>query len=223
MSETLNKDRRIKFCTLCRQHNLHVNFIRHDCPFSKCDCPKCTLIRHRRRIMSRQIQLTRQQQRMDSDKPTAYHCQRCRNHGVFAHSGSCPHRSCRCDLCNLIANRRLVDREIVSTCERDVKPIELNDSKTPRHFFLVSNPEPSKKPIDHPVEFAKQSESFKTFCLVQNKPPQSTQQLTTMPSRSFEAPNLFVQNFTPFVFPATPDLETANYPTVNVFFVYNNQ
>ncbi|KAI6198839.1 hypothetical protein M3Y96_00561900 [Aphelenchoides besseyi] len=194
MSEMLNKcenshqqvhslisDRRIKFCTLCRQHNLHVNFIRHDCPFSKCDCPK-------------------------------------------AHSGSCPHRSCCCDLCNLIADRRLVDREIVSTCERDVKPIELNDSKTPPpHFFLVSNPEPSNKPIDHPVEFAKQSESFKTFCLVQNKSPQSTQQLTTMPSRSFEAPNLLVQNFTPFVFPATPDLETANYPTVNVFFVYNDQ
>uniref|UniRef100_A0A0M3IR10 DM domain-containing protein n=1 Tax=Ascaris lumbricoides TaxID=6252 RepID=A0A0M3IR10_ASCLU len=50
-----------RYCGMCRQHGVMVETRGHNCTYKSCECPRCLLIRQRRRIMSTQIRLRRAQ------------------------------------------------------------------------------------------------------------------------------------------------------------------
>ncbi|GMS80457.1 hypothetical protein PENTCL1PPCAC_2632, partial [Pristionchus entomophagus] len=123
-----------RHCGMCRQHGVVAQTRNHTCPFKNCECTKCNLVRQRRSIMSMQIRLRREQDKMFvrtnepgqaevvpptkmSDAPTAcYFCQKCKNHGVLRwkkdHKKNCQFVNCSCGQCELIDTRRALDSHI---------------------------------------------------------------------------------------------------------------
>ncbi|KAE9413915.1 hypothetical protein Angca_002773, partial [Angiostrongylus cantonensis] len=129
-----------RHCGMCRQHGLVLETRGHICQFKSCTCEKCDLIRQRRSIMSTQIRLRRQQDKRFQRTTNAseadvipsnggivetnnrdetnmcYFCQKCKNHGVLMwkkdHKRNCKFASCRCEHCDLIDTRRVLDRHI---------------------------------------------------------------------------------------------------------------
>uniref|UniRef100_A0A0K0DCL1 DM domain-containing protein n=1 Tax=Angiostrongylus cantonensis TaxID=6313 RepID=A0A0K0DCL1_ANGCA len=122
-----------RHCGMCRQHGLVLETRGHICQFKSCTCEK-------RSIMSTQIRLRRQQDKRFQRTTNAseadvipsnggivetnnrdetnmcYFCQKCKNHGVLMwkkdHKRNCKFASCRCEHCDLIDTRRVLDRHI---------------------------------------------------------------------------------------------------------------
>ncbi|KAF8384116.1 dmd-8, partial [Pristionchus pacificus] len=123
-----------RHCGMCRQHGVVAQTRNHACQFKNCECTKCNLVRQRRSIMSMQIRLRREQDKMfvrttepdqaeivpptkPSEAPTAcYFCQKCKNHGVLKwkkdHKKNCAFANCSCGQCELIDTRRALDSHI---------------------------------------------------------------------------------------------------------------
>ncbi|GMR59498.1 hypothetical protein PMAYCL1PPCAC_29693, partial [Pristionchus mayeri] len=123
-----------RHCGMCRQHGVVAQTRNHGCPFKNCECTKCNLVRQRRSIMSMQIRLRREQDKMfvrtsepdeaevvppstNSESPSAcYFCQKCKNHGVLKwkkdHKKNCQFANCSCKQCELIDTRRALDSHI---------------------------------------------------------------------------------------------------------------
>ncbi|CAJ0946371.1 unnamed protein product, partial [Mesorhabditis belari] len=53
-----------RYCSLCRQHGLLEETRGHSCSKRDCECLKCKLMRRRREIMTSQIRLRREQERV---------------------------------------------------------------------------------------------------------------------------------------------------------------
>ncbi|GMT10960.1 hypothetical protein PFISCL1PPCAC_2257, partial [Pristionchus fissidentatus] len=123
-----------RHCGMCRQHGVVAQTRNHACPFKNCECIKCNLVRQRRSIMSMQIRLRREQDKLfvrtaepdqaeivpptkPTEAPTAcYFCQKCKNHGVLKwkkdHKKNCQFANCNCGQCELIDTRRALDSHI---------------------------------------------------------------------------------------------------------------
>ncbi|VDM53997.1 unnamed protein product [Angiostrongylus costaricensis] len=148
-----------RHCGMCRQHGLVVETRGHICQFKSCTCEK-------RSIMSTQIRLRRQQDKRFQRTTNAseadvipsngsivetnnrdetnvcYFCQKCKNHGVLMwkkdHKRNCKFASCRCEHCDLIDTRRVLDRHIKRNKEMN---IGMDNEKTSSSPKLSCSPE----------------------------------------------------------------------------------
>lgn len=64
------KRRGLYLCKKCKAHGIHDQPVRNHkriCPFKDCQCPRCALVEHGRRVVAQQIQNYRMQLRQRRD------------------------------------------------------------------------------------------------------------------------------------------------------------